>query len=234
MLRILLLTLLLLTTHYSLFTISANSSAPPPIPKIPLPEDLNTTESQESQQSEESENVLEPPPQVKLQVPPPKNEEEAFKRIEDYKTLIKIIPPGTSEESIKKQVFGEYKDLVEPYLEEEEEEEENYSDNRLYKENTYSNSDFQNFEQKYSQQKEEIQENENFRTSKPEVITSEKRKKELSLTKALIENVPERAPKTPHKTAYTDFPLLPLIGFTILSIIFAAYLLLALKWRKND
>ena len=109
----------LLILVFSFF--NAFASAPPPIPKIPIPEDLQSEETPSEVPSEE-ENVIEPPPEVKLNVSPPENEEEAFRRIKDYKMLIEIIPPGTSKETIKKEIFGEYKDLVEPYLEEEEKE----------------------------------------------------------------------------------------------------------------
>jgi len=58
------------------------SSSPPPIPKIPIPDDItpNKGEGEEN----ESQNYLELPPQVKLRISPPRNEEEAFKRIRDY------------------------------------------------------------------------------------------------------------------------------------------------------
>ncbi len=111
-------------TIFFLLTLFAYGEAPPPIPEIKIPENIQQQEQKPKEEKPEEKTLpegLEFPPQVKLKIPPPKNEEEAFKRIEDYKLLIKIIPPGTSKESIKEQVFGEYKDLVEPYLEDEEE-----------------------------------------------------------------------------------------------------------------
>jgi hypothetical protein len=111
-------------TIFFLLTLFAYGEAPPPIPEIKIPENIQQQEQKPKEEKPKEKTLpegLEFPPQVKLKIPPPKNEEEAFKRIEDYKLLIKIIPPGTSKESIKEQVFGEYKDLVEPYLEDEEE-----------------------------------------------------------------------------------------------------------------
>ncbi|GAB6888214.1 hypothetical protein JCM13304A_17130 [Desulfothermus okinawensis JCM 13304] len=70
-------------------------------------------------EQEKSEQMVTPPPIINLKLSSPKNESDAIKRIKNYKLLLKIIPPGTSKEEIKKQIFGKYKDFVEPYLDKE-------------------------------------------------------------------------------------------------------------------
>jgi hypothetical protein len=234
------------------FSYSAYSSSPPPVPKIPIPENLNSTEGigkQDSQQLEENENILEPPPQIKLNIPPPKDEEEAFKRIDDYKTLVKIIPPGTSEESIKRQVFGEYKDLVEPYLEEEEKSENRgYTDGEQY-ENSPSNyqSSYSGWNRQEGHKDFEVDENINRREESHEVSEGNNKvsfKEELRKNSSGVQALEKRkTSKTPDKKVLKvkkdidekndlSLPIFPLIGFFILFIISVAYLIFLLKWRK--
>ncbi|GAB6077166.1 hypothetical protein [Desulfurobacterium crinifex] len=218
--RISLSALLLITAHCSLFTIPANSSAPPPIPALPLPS------NNETEDSAEEKPIIEPPPSVKLNVPPPGNEEEAFKRIKDYRILINIIPPGTSQEQIKKQLFGEYKELVEPYLEEEENVEENNADNYYskHRENTESRENFYRTE-RYTQ---------DFEEKKPlKAIEHRQQIKSLDYSKenkTSLENKPEKNVKRSNniyqgeKEEESSLPVLPIISFAIISAIALLFL----------
>ena len=212
----------LLILVFSFF--NAFASAPPPIPEIPIPEDLQTNQSEET--PSEEEKVIEPPPPVKLNVPPPKDEEEAFKRIKDYKVLITILPPGTSQEQIKKQLFGEYKELVEPYLEEEENAKENKVDNyhSKHRENSEPREDFyrperhtQNFEEKKS-----LKAVKHRQQIKPLDYSKE--------NKISLENKPEKNVKRSNnihqeeKEKESSIPILPIISFVIISVIAILFL----------
>ena len=212
----------LLILVFSFF--NAFASAPPPIPRIPIPEDLQTNQSEETPYEEEK--VIEPPPSVKLNVPPPENEEEAFKRIKDYKVLINILPPGTSQEQIKKQLFGEYKELVEPYLEEEENAEENNVNNYHsdHRENQKPGEDFYRTES-YTQ---------NFEEKKPsKALKHRQQTKSLDYSKenkTSSGNKPERNVKRSNnvyqeeKEEESSIPVLPIISFVIISAIALLFL----------
>ena len=214
----------------------ALAAGPPPIPKIPLPESSLSEENTDNSVEGEKSRFLEPPPQVKLNIPPPQNEEEALDRIRDFLILRKIIPPGTSEESLKKQIFGEYKDLVEPYIEEEEKANGNgYLDN-IPDRDSYSRSEFQKFqnqESTYSQQEEK---------AKKRKIKMEHQKDSNNtfqgsshkLTPTTSATVRETL-NSSSKTAFDEksFPLLPLISFIVLVIMSVAYFWILLGWRKK-
>ena len=220
--------------------LQALSSAPPSIPSIPLPENIENNTIPENQPSEsESQEILEPPPQIKLNTNPPENEEEAFRRIKDYKLLINIIPPGTSKESVKKQLFGEYKDLVEPYLEEEEENEEEERNKK--DSNTYTE---QNGESKFKVEPfERPEENEQPRSSmvisKPRerVKTSKTIKTERfkhSGNKNTIKTVRKEKKNNPvtvdkNNDVSSSIPLLPVLAFAIISIIAVTILIIATR-----
>lgn len=217
-----LLTLLLLTINLLMFAIPANSSAPPPIPAIQPPS------NNETKDSVEEKPIIEPPPSVKLNIPPPENEEEAFKRIKDYKVLISILPPGTSQEQIKKQLFGEYKELVESYLNEEEEKvEENINNyHSVHRENKEPKENFYHPEG-YSK---------NFEEEKPSKAVEHKHQTKSSdyskEKKANLENKPEKTVKrnnnnnTHQEEKEEEFPIpiLPIISFVIISAIAILFL----------
>jgi hypothetical protein len=235
---------ILLILVFSFF--NAFASAPPPIPKIPIPEDLQTNQSEEtpSEVPSEEENVIEPPPEVKLNVSPPENEEEAFRRIKDYKMLIEIIPPGTSKETIKKEIFGEYKDLVEPYLEEEEKED-NGNEEELSPYERRAPSD----EWSYKAYEEEKLQNEKTPPPKEWKNTPEHRKrtpinnKLSSISKEKVKSFIHKRKENKQKPSSrfeskpqekeSSFPLLPLIGFIIVTALFVLYLLLFLSKRTS-
>ena len=223
------------------FPIQALSSAPPSIPSIPLPENIkennNPPENQPSE--DESQEILEPPPQIKLNTNPPENEEEAFKRIKDYKLLINIIPPGTSKESVKKQLFAEYKNLVEPYLEDEEEneeEEKNEKNSNTYtgqnRENKFEVDSFERSERNgqlrstmaISKPRERVKTSRTVKTgkfkysgNKNTIKTVKKEKKNKSVTVDKNNDVS------------SSIPLLPLASFAIISLVAVIFLIFARK-----
>jgi len=85
----------------------------PPTPTFQKPPEpsLNTPST------DESSSLLAPPPSVKLKVKPPSSEEEAFKRIKDYKIFKQILPPGAAPRDMEKRFFGKYIEKVKPYIE---------------------------------------------------------------------------------------------------------------------
>ncbi len=98
----------------------------PPSPN--LPSSIQQPNETQQEQSTSEGNIkappkipgLEPPPSVKLNIPPPKNLEEAVKRINDFKIFRKIVPPGTSPQYLEKTFFGKYRDVVKPYIQDNE------------------------------------------------------------------------------------------------------------------
>ena len=56
------------------------------------------------------------PPGAKLNIPPPLSKEEAIERIDDYKKLLKILPPNTDKAEFEKSFFGKYVKDVKKYL----------------------------------------------------------------------------------------------------------------------
>ncbi len=60
---------------------------------------------------------LEPPPSsIKLKVKPPKDFNEALKRVTDYLILNMILPPVIDRENVKSQLYGKFKENIKEYI----------------------------------------------------------------------------------------------------------------------
>ena len=126
---------LLNAIFWSVFSYADTSTSPPSLPPITIDnynnsaqDDNITVEKQTSSESEvnsvqeEKQNAVEVSiqqplfPAVNLQIRPPENKKEALERVKAYKILLRIMPPGTSHDDLQKQIFGQYKKDVMPYL----------------------------------------------------------------------------------------------------------------------